>query len=252
MQATYERRFSKGLYFNANYTYSENWTNGQSLGGGNGYYRGYLIPGLGVNYDYARSQYDIPQVFHFSGGYDVPIGTGHTFLGNSRGLVDQLVSGWKTNFIVTLEDGYPFSIGCPDQTFASSTALACYADVVPGANRYAGRHNVNQWMVPAAFAAPPVATVVSTTDVAALGGQPMQVRGPGFHRVDFSVFKNFRTTERTYLQFRAEFFNLTNTPQFANPSGTNLGNSTTFGQITGLVDGANDPREIQFALKLYF
>ena len=80
----------------------------------------------------------------------------------------------------------------------------------------------------------------------------MQVRGPGFHRLDFSVFKDFRTSERTRLQFRAEFFNLTNTPQVANPSGTNFGNPSTFGLITGLVDGNNDPREIQFALKLYF
>ncbi len=80
----------------------------------------------------------------------------------------------------------------------------------------------------------------------------MQVRGPGFHRLDFSIFKDFRTSERTRLQFRAEFFNLTNPPQFANPGNKNFGNPSTFGLITGLVDGANDPREIQCALKLYF
>jgi hypothetical protein len=249
VQATFERRFSKGLNFNANYTYSENWTDGQTIGGGNGYYRGNLVPGLGIKYDYARSQYDIPQVFHFSGGYALPIGKGHSFLGNSKGVADQLVSGWKTNFIVTLQDGYPFNIGCTAQTFASGTAQACDADVVPGVNRYAGPHNVNQWLNAAAFTNPPVATAIG--DNAALGGQHMQARGPGFHRLDLSIFKDFRTTERTHLEFRAEFFNLTNTPQFGNPSNTNF-QSTYFGQITGLVDGANDPREIQFALKLYF
>jgi len=250
VQATYERRFSKGLYFNANYTYSENRTDGNSLGGGNGFYRGALIPGLGIKYDYVRSQYDIPQVFHFSGGYDLPMGKGHNFLGNSKGVVDQLVSGWKTNFILTLQDGYPFNVGCTSQTFASNSANACYANLVPGVNMYSGPHDVNHWMNAAAFTNPPAATSVG--DIASLGGAPMQVRGPGFHRLDFSVFKNFRTSEKTQLQFRAEFFNLTNTPQFANPSGTNFGNPATFGQITGLVDGANDPREIQFALKLYF
>jgi hypothetical protein len=69
--------------------------------------------------------------------------------------------------------------------------------------------------------------------------------------LDLSIFKDFRISERSRLQFRAEFFNLTNTPAFANPGNTNFAVSN-FGQITGLVDGANDPREIQFALKLYF
>jgi hypothetical protein len=249
LQATYERRISRGLYFNANYTYSELFTDGQSINNGASPYRAPLIPGLGIQYDYSRSQYDIPQLFHFSGGYELPLGNGHSFLGNVTGAANQLVSGWKTNFILTLQSGYPFNIGCTIQTFASNTGQNCNAELVPGANMYAGPHNVNQWMSAAAFANPPVATAIGQN--AALGGEGMQVRGPGFHRLDFSLFKNFKTTERTYLQFRAEFFNLTNTPQFANPSNTNMG-SSFFGQITGLVDGNNDPREIQFALKLYF
>jgi len=250
VQATYERRISQGLYFNANYTYSENRTDAQSITESSSPYRAPLIPGLGIQYDYGRSQYNIPQVFHFSGGYELPVGKGHSFLGNSTGVVNQLVSGWKTNFILTLQDGYPFTVGCTSQTFASNTGQNCNAFLVPGANMYAGPHNRTQWMNPAAFTNPPVATAVGQNT--ALGGQGTQVQGPGFHRLDFSIFKNFRTSERTQLQFRAEFFNLTNTPQFANPSGTNFGNPSTFGLITGLVDGANDPREIQFALKLYF
>jgi hypothetical protein len=250
VQATFERRFSKGLNFNLNYTFSETRTNANSLGGQP--QRGILIPGLGLNYDYARSQYDIPQVFHFSGGYALPIGKGHNLLGNSTGVVNQLVSGWQTNFILTEQDGYPFTVGCSKSTINSNAGLNCYALLVSGQNIYAGPHNVSQWLNPAAFADPPVATAVTTTDFSALGGAMMQAHGPGFHRLDFSIFKDFRTSEKTRLQFRAEFFNLTNTPQFGNPSSLNYGNPSTFGQITSLVDGANDPREIQFALKLYF
>jgi hypothetical protein len=76
------------------------------------------------------------------------------------------------------------------------------------------------------------------------------------------VFKNFNFTERIYLQFRAEFFNLTNTPNFSPPGFNGNGvtaapgsldyTSSTFGQITSTRDGQNDQREIQFALKLYF
>jgi len=249
-QVTFERRLSHGLYFNANYTYSELFTDGQSINNGSSPYRAPIIPGLGIQYDYSRSQYDIPQLFHFSGGYELPIGKGHSLLGNSTGVANQLVSGWKTNFIVTLQSGYPFNIGSTIQTHASNDGLNSNAFLVPGVNMYAGPHNRTQWMNPAAFTNPPVATALGQN--AALGGMGMQVRGPGFHRADLSIFKDFRTSERTRLQFRAEFFNLTNTPQFANPGNTNFGNPSTFGLITGLVDGANDPREIQFALKLYF
>ena len=72
--------------------------------------------------------------------------------------------------------------------------------------------------------------------------------------MDFSLFKSFRTSETTHLEFRSEFFNLTNTPQFGNPSTSFLDftNKSTFGQITSLRDGANDPRQIQFALKFYW
>ena len=249
-QVTFERRISQGVYFNANYTYSEIFTDGQSINNGSSPYRAPIIPGLGIQYDYSRSQYDIPQIFHFSGGYELPMGKGHNFLGNVTGAANQLVSGWKTNFIVTLQSGYPFNIGSTIQTHAANDGLNSNADLVPGQDIYAGPHDRTQWMNPAAFTNPPVATALG--QIAALGGMGMQVRGPGFHRLDFSVFKDFRTSERTRLQFRAEFFNLTNTPQFANPSGTNFGNPSTFGLITGLVDGNNDPREIQFALKLYF
>jgi hypothetical protein len=64
--------------------------------------------------------------------------------------------------------------------------------------------------------------------------------------------KEFPVTESKRLEFRAEFFNLTNTPWFANPAYTDFTNPATFGQITSLRDGANDPRQIQFALKFYF
>jgi len=249
-QVTFERRISQGLYFNANYTYSEIFTDGQSINNGSSPYRAPIIPGLGIQYDYSRSQYDIPQLFHFSGGYELPMGKGHNFLGNVTGVANQLVSGWKTNFIVTLQSGYPFNIGSTIQTHAYNDGLNANAFLVPGQNIYAGPHDRVQWMNPAAFANPPVATALGQN--AALGGMGMQVRGPGFHRGDFSIFKDFRTSERTRLQFRAEFFNLTNTPQFANPGNTNFGNPSTFGLITGLVDGSNDPREIQFAFKFYF
>jgi hypothetical protein len=104
----------------------------------------------------------------------------------------------------------------------------------------------------AAFANPPVATAVGQADLSPLGGAPTQAIGPGFHRADVALSKFWRTTERTRLEFRAEVFNLTNTPNFAQPTSLNFSNTKNFAQITGTRDSPDDPRELQFGLKFSF
>ena len=188
-----------------------------------------------------------------------PVGKGRQFLANSNGLVDALIGGWSTNYILTLEDGQPGTVGC---VISTTSGFGCDALLVPGQSVYAQNRGVNDWLNPAAFASPPVATTVGQTNYAVLGGAPTQYYGPGFHRLDFSLFKNFRTTERTHLEFRAEVFNLSNTPNFSPPGFSGNGvvaapgsldyTSSTFGRISSTRDGQNDQREIQFALKFYF
>ena len=79
-----------------------------------------------------------------------------------------------------------------------------------------------------------------------------QGSGPPFRRFDFSLFKQFKISERVLLEFRTEVFNLTNTPNFQLPSDLNFLDTKYFGQITSTRDDPNDPREIQFGLKLYW
>ena len=251
LQANYEKRFGGGLSVLANYTWAQCRTDSRDLliGAAAGGFRAPYLPGFGIQGDYALCGNDITNVFHLSGTYELPVGNGRRFLGNSKGVVDAVLGGWQTNYILTLEGGFPFTIGCPVSTTAD---FGCNALLVPGANIYAGPHNVNQWMNPAAFAQPALATSVGQSDYAPLGGAPTQLYGPGFHRMDFSLFKEFKTSETTHLEFRTEVFNLTNTPQFGIPGFLDFSNTSTFGRITSLRDGANDPREIQFALKFYF
>ncbi len=121
--------------------------------------------------------------------------------------------------------------------------------MVPGQGLYAGPHNHTQWLNPSAFAQPPLATQIGQTDYSVLGGGAQQARGPGFNNLDSSVFKYFNFTETVRLQFRAEAFNTTNTPQFGQPGNLNFSNPVGFSSITTT---RNNPRLLQFALKLFY
>jgi hypothetical protein len=259
LQATLERQFSRGLSVLMNYTWSKCRTDAADQL--NGTAIGYRAPGLGPAIDYGPCDSDIRQVFHYSGGYDLPFGKGRRFLSASHGMLDQVAGGWRVNGILTLQDGQPFTIPC-DITTASG--MSCVALFVPGQNPIGGRHNVNQWMNPAAFANPPVVATNGQADLGPLGGTRGQVAGPGFHRLDLSAFKEFAASEKTRLEFRAEFFNLTNHPNFSTPLGPTGGaavvsapgaldfKSVNFGRITATRDAPNDPRQIQFGLKFYW
>ena len=266
LQTNYERRLGGGLSVLGNFTWSKCLTNaidvlnGTAIGAQGAGFRAAYLPGYGIHPDFGECDFDVQKVFHFSGTYDLPVGHGRHFLKDSRGVVDAFIGGWDTNWILTMQDGQPGTIPC---TISTTSGFGCNALRVAGQDIYAGPHNVDQWLNGAAFASPPVATTIGQTDYSPLGGGPSQFRGPGFHRLDFSLFKEFRTTETTHLEFRAEFFNLTNHPNFSIPGFGGNGvlpapgaldytNPTTFGMINSTRDGSNDQREIQFALKFYF
>jgi Carboxypeptidase regulatory-like domain len=248
LQIKFERKFTNGLSTLAAYTWSKLRTDTQDILFSTPGYRAPSLPGFGIQGDYGLGGFDVRQALHFSGVYELPFGRGKRFLSNGR-LVDYIVGGWSISGLVTLQSGQPFTVGCSISTGAGT---GCNALLVPGQNIYAGARTVNHWINSAAFANPAVATSIGQSNYAPLGGAPTQAIGPGFHRADLSVAKQWRTSETTHLEFRSEFFNLTNTPNFSNPAFLTLGNQSNFGQITSTRDNPDDAREIQFALKFYF
>jgi hypothetical protein len=262
LQANYERRVGHGLSALGNFTWASCMDDATDVLNPTALfiYRAPFLPHFGIHGDFSRCDFDINKVVHFSGMYELPFGKGRHLLGSSGGVANAILGGWDTNWILTLEDGQPGTVPC---TIATTSGFGCYALQVPGVDLYAGKHNQDQWMNAAAFQTPPVATTIGQTDYSPLGGGPAQFRGPGFHRMDFSLFKQFQLNERFRMEFRSEFFNLTNHPNFSNPGfalngvpaapgALNYNNPTNFGKITSTRDGQNDQREIQFALKLYF
>ncbi len=246
LQTTYQHEFSDGLSLLANYTYSKCMSDQHTQASQNAQYRAEWLPGFGIDADYGLCDTDAANVVHVSGSYNIPVGRGHMFLGSANSAVDAVLGGWAVNIIYSHQSGQPFTIGCP----VSTSEFGCFADKVPGQDPYAGPHNYKQWLNPAAFAQPQIATQIGQTDYSVLGGGPQQVRGPGFNNLDSSIFKYFAFTERIRLQFRAEAFNTTNTPQFGQPGNLNFTNTkAAFSSITST---RNDPRLVQLAAKLFF
>ncbi|MEO6981998.1 MAG: TonB-dependent receptor, partial [Edaphobacter sp.] len=247
LQATYERQMGAGLSVLANYTFSKCLTNQHTQASQNQQYRAEWLPGFGIGADYGLCDTDATNVVHASGSYQLPFGHGRTYLSSSNKATDLVLGGWNVNLIYTYQTGQPFTLTCP----TSTSAFGCFANVVQGANIYAGPHNYRQWLNPQAFAQPPAATVIGQSDLSPLGGSPQQARGPSFKNLDVSILKNFALTEIFRLQFRAEAFNATNTTPFAQPGTLNF-TSTNFSSITGARNGGNASRRLQLAMKLSF
>jgi len=271
LQTKVEKRYSNGLTFLFAYTYSKTLSdaldllNGGSLGG----FRAPAVPGLGPSFDYGPADFDVRQVLHLSGTYDLPFGTGKRFMGSAGKGMNLALGGWSTNYILTLQGGQPITLGCPSATTAGT---GCNDVRVPGENPDLGIHitaNGPRWFNnPAAFQQPcPLGAAatpgcIPATGAGLLGDSQDTVSGPGFHRFDFSLFKDVKFSERFRGQFRTEIFNIVNHPNFSAPgfggngvvaiSGSTNFNNSNFGLIGSTRDNPNDPRQIQFAFKLYF
>ncbi len=249
VQVNVEHRFSEGFSLLANYTFSRCLGDARDmLDNGIGSYRAPYVPGMGISADYALCDIDVRQIAHVSGTYELPFGRNKQSLTSGAGA--WVLGGWSTNWIFFTQDGQPFTIPC---TTTNAAGLGCNALLVSGQNPYAGHHNAAQFLNPAAFANPPAATAASASP-ANLGGRPTQVTGPPFRRLNLSIVRQFPAMRETYFEFRAEAFNLTNTPNFGQPgTGTlNFTNTATFASISATRDNPNDPRELQFSLKYYF
>ena len=216
LQTNYEHRFSQGLYALANFTWASCLTDAVDVLNNTALlsYRAAYLPGFGLHGDFGRCEFDTNKVLHVSGTYELPVGRNREFLSHEGRVMDAIIGGWDTNGILTLQDGQPGTVPCPITT---TSGFGWNADKLPGQNPDSGPHNVNQWLNPAAYTNPPVATTIGQSDYSPLGGGPSDFRGPGFHRLDFSLFKQFPVTERVRIEFRSEFFNLTNHPNFSLP-----------------------------------
>ncbi len=282
LQTKLEQRLNHGLSYLATYTYSKTMTDAGDLlnGGSVSGFRAPYVPGWGTRADWQLAAFDIRNVFHFSGGYELPYGKGKMFGSNAGHALNTALGEWSLQYIVTLQNGQPVSIACPT---AVADGSGCNSVKVPGQDQERGIRRVAvpgqaanlYWLNnPAAFQQPcgygfngPILNsptgCVPLTGLQALGATGSTTYGPPFKRFDLSLFKNFHFNERYNLQFRSEFFNILNHPNFNAPgfggngvvaigNSLNFNSAANFGRIGSTRDAPNDPRQIQFALKLYY
>jgi hypothetical protein len=272
LQTKLEQQLSHGLTYLITYTWSKTFSDAGDLlnGSPNEGFRAPYVPGLGPRFDWGLADFDVRNVVHISGGYELPIGRNKQYLANTSKLVNGVIGGWAINWITTLQGGQPITLSCPTSTTSGTN---CNDVLVAGQSQKLGLHTDSNGKLswfgnPAAYQQPCLlgtgtpAGCIPLTGAGVLGGRPATTYGPGFHRLDFSGFKNIQVSDRISMQFRAEFFNILNHPNFNSPNFggngvTAIGNSgnftsSTFGEIGSTRDAPYDPRQIQFALKLYY
>ncbi len=238
LQTTFERRFSKGLSVLAAWTWSHSIDDTSGTGSET------IQNPYNLALNRGNSTFDLRHNLTLSWTYELPFGRGKRFLRDAKGPLQWVAGGWQMNSIDTFQTGTPFT----------ATMLSNALNVGSGTqwpNRIGSgklaNPTINLWFDPMAFTAPGAYT---------FGNEGRNVlSGPPTRQVDVSFFKSvaFSADGIRRLQFRAEMFNVFNTPQFNNPN-AQIG----FAGVGQITSAGNPPlyqrtsREIQLALKLYF
>jgi hypothetical protein len=230
------KRLSSGLNFSVAYTYSRTFER-----------KSFANP-QDTQLMRLPAQWDIPNNLQLNGVYELPFGQGKRFAATAPTGLKQLISGWQISGIARIQQGWPIELG---------------ANTVPtGVNPKLDDNSLDRWFNTCT-------QLLNGTTRGCLQGetpawtvrQPFQLqtwtnrvtwfRRPQIFNLDATILKNTRITERVMWQFRVDFLNATNTPQFFNGPIMDVNNGQ-FGRVAGAVAQSNLPRFIQLAMRVQF
>ena len=245
LQIKAETRTSKGLYALFAYTYSRTYDNGLTDGLGSVVSAPYFPLPNWQNLDWALSQINLNNNFTGSVIYDLPVGRGKRFGSDWNALTNAILGNFQLTLIQKVLSGFPVplidSINESGASFSNGGNANNWnrPDRVAGCNAGNAAHGKLQWINSSCFVAPAAGELGNASRVPGTG--------PDFVNTDFSVIKQIGLPREMALNFRAEIFNLFNHSQYGAP--VNDVSSPGFGFVQSTV---NNPRLVQFALKLSF
>jgi hypothetical protein len=245
-----KRSFSHGFLVSGNYLWSHEIDDG-SNGSGDG--DSLVAQNVGCQpCERASGAWDARHVFNANAVYLLPFGPGKPYL-SQPGIASSIFGSWELTSMVVARTGFPVNIliSRSSSVTPDGNTTDQRPDLVPGVSITPPEGSaIGQWLNPAAFVAPAQY---------AFGDTPRDyAHGPGAWQVDIGIGKHIPVTERMGLEFRTEFFNIFNHPQYglpvANISATNFGAINQTVNTTTPVSpvGTGTPREIQFSLRFAF
>jgi hypothetical protein len=246
LQVKAEKRFSGGASILVAYTHAKLISNTDTItgwleSGGTGGVQDWN----NLRAEKSLASFDTPDRLVVSYVLDIPVGKGRKYLSKSNWLVNGVLGNWGVQGVTTLQSGFPLHF-TTNQNLTNSFGGGSRPNVIGGCDKSpsgSAQARLNSWFNTACFTQPPAFTFgnESRTDP--------DLRAHGIANWDFSAFKNFPfgPEGRVVLQFRSEFFNIFNRVQFGFPG--QVQGQNAFGVVNSQ---ANNPRLIQFALRLSF
>ncbi len=235
-----ERRLSRGVSFVAGYTFGKSIDTASGLQGANQPQDNYNLRA-----ERGLSDFDVRQRFIFSNTWEIPVGKGRRWL--TSGPAANVLGGWQLSGILTLQSGQPLTAVLSSALSGTQSNGTDRPDLVENPNLPASQRDPSRWFNTAAFQ--PARVYFDAQGAFSIPGNEGRnvITGPGLADTDLSLERHVPLrffNERTNLAVRADFFNLTNHPNFDRP-GLILGTSN-FGRISS----AENSRQIQFSLRL--
>jgi len=236
-----------GIYGLIGYTYSRSFDTGLTDGLGSIIGATYFPLPNWQSLDWGLSQINLNQNFTASIIYDLPFGKGRKWGSSWNGAANAIAGGWEVTLIEKATSGFPvFVIDTNNTSGVNFENANAVSQIRPNqtCNPVLSNPTLSQWFNTSCFSQPAPGQLGNANRT--------PLSGPDFVNTDFSIIKHFVPREGMRIDFRTEFFNLFNHPQFGAPGGNAAGadfNSPTFATINYTV---NNPRLIQFALKLAF
>ncbi len=257
-QASLNKRFANGFNFLAAYTFAKN------LGNADGNVGGFIQNSYRADLEHGPVVPDLRHRFTLSYLYELPIGRGRRFMGGMSSVADAILGGWQVAGITSAQSGEAVTAVMssdlsntgsfsyrPDQvvnpydfsfnTASQGTDFGCTNP---------GHQTLDCWFNQAAFTAPALAPGQQSAH--SFGNSRIgNLRGPDLVDFDFVLQKNFKIRESQQVEFRAEFFNLLNHPNFGLPGGGSAVPVDVPGGAS-ITNTSTDNRQIEFALKYTF